>query len=427
LSVFDLFYAIAILFFSPILSFKILFDRDFRKNFTIRLFPDVSNYKDATALPANTIWVHAASIGEIRLAIKLIHAWLQTDENRQFFITTNTIQSKTLGEKETTVPVLVAPLDLSFIVKKFIRLTNPQHLVLIETEIWPNMVRLMAKTGQITIVNARLSDRYYNRYLIGKQLFARTISHLDWILARDQVSAQRFKKLGVPENRILSQGNLKYEIPHPPDKNSLISLRTDFLSLKTSFLFVAGSLQADELEYILPAWKKLQKEVSGFQMVLIPRHPGKKDDFARVLVQSGINFSFSSELDSAHTTEQKNHILLIDQMGVLKSWYFLADAVFVGGSLCNRGGQNMVEAVGYHKPVCIGPYAINFKDEVDLLLGVGGLEIVHDSEELYAFIQMCHNSPEAAAQMGDSGYQAIAEQAHALDANISKLSEIYTS
>lgn len=425
MSIFDLIYTIAILLFSPFLAFKLLFDRIFRNNFIARLIPDVSVQKSRKTWQSKAIWVHAASIGEVRLAIRLIHAWLQIDKNRSFFITTNTLQSKKLADKETTVPVLLAPFDFSPTVGRFIRLTDPQHLILIETEIWPNMVRLMAELGQITIVNGRLSDRYFSRYLKGRFLFAKTIRRLDWVLARDQISAERFQRLGVPKNLVLNHGSLKFEVPQPPEKKTLVSIKSHYLVSRPSFLFVAGSVQPEELGYILPAWKSVLEEIPGFQMILIPRHPQKRDEFTKILTQSEINFSISSELSTLPNKEEKNHILVVDQMGVLKSWYFLADSIFVGGSLCNKGGQNMVEAVGYKKPVCIGPYAINFKDEVDLLLSVDGLKIVHNSDELYAFMRMCYEQPGESGKIGERGYQLIVEQAHALDENIEKLLEIY--
>ncbi|MFH2128780.1 MAG: glycosyltransferase N-terminal domain-containing protein [bacterium] len=415
----------ALVLFSPLLAFKFLFDRQFRKNFSGRLGPFVPEPVTTSDTQSPTIWVHAASIGEIRLAIKLIHTWLQTDKEKRFFITTNTIQSKILGERETGIPVLLAPFDFSFSLKKFIRLAKPQHLILIETEIWPNMVRLMAETGQVTIVNARLSDRYFNRYLRAKFLFKKTIAHIDWILARDQISTERFLSLGVPSHRVFNVGNLKYEVPQPPAENVLASIRAACLSSGTRFLFVVGSLQPEELTIILPGWKILQQEVSGFQMVLIPRHPDKRDEFARILTQNRVPHAFSSTKSKPENGDEP-HVCVIDQMGILKSWYFLADAVFVGGSLCDRGGQNMVEAVGFKKPVCIGPYATNFKDEVDLLLSVDGLQIVHNTEELVTFIRSCHQNQAAAVAMGERGYQKIAEQAHALDANVRKLSEIYS-
>lgn len=160
-------------------------------------------------------------------------------------------------------------------------------------------------------------------------------------------------------------------------------------------------------------------------MVLIPRHPEKKTEFAELLTENGINFSFASDAQTIEPAEKKDHIHVIDQMGVLRTWYYLADIIFVGGSLCDRGGQNMVEAVGYQKPVCIGPFATNFKDEVDLLTRVDGLRIIDDAKELADFILEAHENPDQAADMGIRGYDAIVEQSHALDSNVNKLSEIY--
>ncbi len=425
MSVFDLIYTIAIIVFSPFLVIKLLIDRGFRDDFSARFLskpiqPEHSPHNESTR-----IWVHAASIGEVRLAIKLIHAWMKVDSQNSFFITTNTQQSRDLGQKQTDIPVLVAPVDLSCVVKRFIQQTHPNHLVLVETEIWPNMIRLMAERGHVTIVNGRLSDRYFKRYLLFKRLLSKTVCHFDRVLARDQVSAERFQKLGIPADRVVNQGNLKYEVPTPPASQILAKVKSHLSMEENSYLMVAGSVQPEELIYLLPAWKRLLKKISGFQMVLIPRHPDKKSDFARILAENDISCSFASDTGNSGSPKKKEHIYVVDQIGVLRTWYYIADVIFVGGSLCDRGGQNMVEAVGYQKSVCIGPYATNFKDEVDLLTQVEGLKIVNNEDELYNFVHNSHEYPDQASAMGKRGYTAIVEQAHALDANVQKLSEIY--
>ena len=426
MSLFDFFYGTLLFVFSPLLVIKQLFNRQFRADFRARLNPGLFVPEQMTADSSSRIWVHAASIGEIRLAIKVVHAWLAIDSKKSFFITTNTLQSRTLGQKETEVPVLVAPFDFSKVVKRFINLTNPRHLVLIETEIWPNMIRLMSERGSISVVNGRLSDRYFKRYMTGRRLLSKTIASLDWILARDQISVERFKMLGVPADKTLYQGNLKFEIPETPSPESLDLIKSEYRAVVENPLLVAGSVQPEELSQLLQAWKELEVAIPEIQMVLIPRHPDKKEEFSRILSQHNIRYSLASDKSNNSTNDATIRIHIVDQMGVLKSWYYLADVIFVGGSLCDRGGQNMVEAVGYQKPVCIGPFATNFKDEVDLLVQVNGLKIIHNASDLVEFILFSHRQSEQALQMGKRGYHAISEQAHALEANIKKLTEIYS-
>lgn len=427
LSFFDLLYVIVLILLSPLLALKLIFNARFRSDLVARMKAGENDGRlsDIDALPTDSrIWFHAASIGEIRLAIKLIHAWKPLDVSRSFFITTNTLQSRDLGQTETTVPVLIAPLDFSPVVRRFIQRVNPAHLVLVETEIWPNMIRIMADHGRIAIVNGRLSDRYFRRYLLGRRVLKTTISRFDRVLARDHTSAERFQKMGVPAERVILQGNLKFEIPLPPEPAFLETIRNTFIHKNKRFLFVAGSVQPEELTDILPAWRRLINHIPGFQMLLIPRHTDKKDEFASLLSQQGISFSFASAPTQGGADRDEKHIYIIDIMGVLKACYVLADVIFVGGSLCNRGGQNMIEAVGYQKPVCIGPYATNFKEEVELLSDVSGIHIVTSAADIVAFVRQCHDHPEVAAKMSKAGYEAIAAQADALSANVRKLTEI---
>jgi len=425
LSLFDLLYSVLLFILSPFLAVKLLLDPRFRSDFAARFYLETSLPLD---VPNHTepIWVHAASIGEIRLAIKLIHGWKAVDQDISFLITTNTLQSRDLGRQETSVPVLVAPFDLSPVVSHFIRHTQPAHLILIETEIWPNMIRLMSRRGNVTIVNGRLSDRYIKRYMLAKYLFFRTFSRVDKVLARDQISQERFQNLGMPTEKVICQGNLKFELPPIPEEPSILAAKSDIPPGKKPFLFVAGSIQPEELHDLLPAWRSICSELPEFLMIIIPRHLNKKEEIADILSQYNAGFSFASDGGTVSEQQDGHHIYVIDRMGVLKIWYYLADVIFVGGSLCDRGGQNMVEAVGYQKPVCIGPHATNFKDEVELLSRANGLKIVHNSNELAEFIYLCHNRPEAALEMGKNGFSAIEKQAHALEDNIRLLTEIFS-
>lgn len=424
MSVFDLIYGILLLLFSPVVVVKLLIDPQFRLNLRSRFSP-FSHPLPLSSISGNAIWVHGASIGEIKLAIKLIEAWQKVDPARSFFITTNTLQSLNQALKETDVPVLPAPIDLSPVVKQFIQRAKPAHLVLIETEIWPNMIQQMAERGSVAIVNGRLSDRYFKRYLRFRKMLSGVVSRIDQVLARDNTSAERFRTLGISPDRIMVQGNLKYDIPHLPDRKILDQIQDRLPDNQEQYLMVAGSIQPEELSHILPAWKSLKDEIPGFRLIIIPRHPDKKDEFASILTEHEIQCSFDSDNDNHLLPKIHNHIHVVDMMGVLKSWYAISDIIFVGGSLCARGGQNMVEAVGYKKPVCIGPFATNFKDEVSLLTGVNGLTIIHNAEELAAFVRDCHHNPDRAAAMGQRGYQAIAEQADTLATNVQTLIELF--
>jgi len=426
LSIFDLIYLAVIIMLSPLLPFKILSDRRFRSNLAARC---LAPGQQATTIPevsTTLIWVHAASIGEIRLALTLIDAWKQADPRKSFLISTNTVESRELGQQATFTPVVLAPLDFSPLVRRFIRKYDPRHLVLIETEIWPNMIRLMSRRGKVSIMNGRLSNRYFDRYRRINALLRGTLAGVEIVMARDATSSARFLALGIPAEKIICPGNLKYELPEIPDASAIEAERASVATPGAKpFLMVAGSIQPEELHTILPAWNKLRNRINGFQLVMVPRHPDKKNSFAEILSQYQVPFVFSSDADSMKARPDNSRIWVVDKLGVLHIWYYLADTIFVGGSLCDRGGQNMVEAVGFRKPVCIGPNTANFRDEVELLTAADGISIITNVSELVAFVQLCHDQPEQAAAMSERGYQAIRAQADALSASISALTRIY--
>jgi len=427
LSFFDFFYALLLILVSPAVLIKSIIKRDFRKRVLLRLFIN-QYYKLHTNLEIDSsIWVHAASVGEVRLAVRLIKAYKEIVPDQQFVVTTNTIDAFESARKESFFYSFIAPLDFSFPIRRFIKQTHAKHLVLIETEIWPNMIRWMSQKGEVVIINGRLSDRHFNNYLKLKPLLKNTLSRISYVLARDTDSTDRFIQLGISPEQVPCLGNLKFEYPVSPPDETLKQLQQKYQIDQKQFIFVAGSIQPEELIPIVDSWQKLNSQSIKFRLFIIPRHPDKIDEFKKNLERMAVKYYISSQQSYTDELYINNPVHIIDEIGVLLSWYQLGNASFVGGSLCDRGGQNMLEPIGLKKPVCIGPNAVNFKQEVNLLQQADGVQIIHNESDLSGFILKCYQKPDQMTQMGERGYQVIIDQAEAMSKNVKKLKEIFST
>lgn len=411
---------------SPAILIKSILKPDFRKRVLSRVLIGNYNRLRNNLGIQSSIWVHAASVGEVRLAVRLIEAYKAIEPDQQFVVTTNTIAAFEIARKETLFFSFIAPLDFSFLIKRFIKQTKAQNLVLIETEIWPNMIRLMSQKGQVVIINGRLSDRHFNNYLKLRPILRSTLDKISHVLARDTYSTKRFIQLGIPPEQVPCLGNLKFEYPVSPPNNILSQLRQKYQIDNSQFLFIAGSIQPEELVPIVNAWEKIKNQSIDIRLFVIPRHPDKGSQITKILEGMAVKYYFSSQQSYSTEIFETNPVHIIDEIGVLLSWYELGNASFVGGSLCDRGGQNMLEPIGLKKPVCIGPNAVNFKHEVDLLQQADGIRIVQNEFDLSDFIFKCYQVPDQMKHMGERGYQVIIDQAEAMSKNVKALIKIFS-
>jgi 3-deoxy-D-manno-octulosonic-acid transferase len=369
-------------------------------------------------------WVHAASVGEIKLALRLIKEWSKNQAELRFILTTNTATGLETARKTAIVPSYIAPFDFSWSIKAFLKHTGITDLILIETEIWPNLISVLSERGEVIIVNGRLSDRRMWLYRVFKKPLRSALSKVGLVLAGDQKSAERFRSFGVEAGKIKFYGNSKFELPAKIVSEKQKGLQKEYNLSDKQFIVVAGSIQPEELTEILKGWETVTQKTPQARLILIPRHPEKEGEFQRILNANNFPDYYTASPDNTPSKEQTK-IYLIAQMGVLKSWYSLADVIFVGGSLCDRGGQNMLEAVALNKPVCIGPETPNFQQEVDILLKAKGLKIIKNGDELSSFVEwVITDSPEV-RKMAENGFLTIKKHSGALAKNIEHLNRFY--
>ncbi len=343
------------------------------------------------------IWVHAVSVGETRAAQPLIDALRREWPTHRILLTGMTPTGRDAGAQLYGKAVIQAylPYDLPFAVDRFFRHFSPSFGVLMETEIWPNL--LASATRQrvpVMLANARLSARSARGYQRIGALARPAFACLAGVAAQTEGDAGRLSALGATPVTVC--GNLKFDVA--PAETMLDLGRQWRAALAGRQVWLAASTREGEEPLVLEAWSRAR--ASGALLVLVPRHPQRFDEVAALLRQRGLRFGRRSE--GLPTTEID--VWLGDSMGEMAAYYALADFAFIGGSLLPLGGQNLIEAAACGCPVLIGPHTFNFKQATEDAIAAGAAQRVVDAAQL----------GQAAARLMDDGVALAAMRASAL-------------
>ncbi len=353
--------------------------------------------QQAPAAAVGGIVVHAVSVGEVVAATPLIKALQQQYPQLTLTITctTPTGSARIVSTFADSVYHCYLPLDTPGAVQRFLHKLQPQAVIVLETELWPNLLQQCRRALIPTIVvNARLSARSargYRRFYAFSRL---ALDNISLLLTQDRASARRFNALGCRAQTQVC-GNLKYDMAIPAHTGNLVAQFRGQLSGRK--VWVAGSTHAGEDEQLISACKQLSAEFPDLLLILVPRHPERFDAVAQLLSDAGLNALRRSAQRAVTATTQ---VLLADSMGELLAWYQLADVVFIGGSLIERGGHNPLEAMCFAKPLQTGPHVFNFAQAYQWLQQAGAVNWVNDTASLVSNTAMLLRSPRQAAQQG---------------------------
>ena len=404
----DLVYLVPMLLCSPCLGLGALFVPKVRQALGRQFFSWPPRMAPASR---GRVWFHAASVGEMALALRLAKALRDKRPGLETVLTTNTPAALAMAQAQGQ-QVFYKPFDFSLFAALLLGRLKPNLLVLVETELWPNLTRVVARRIPIVLVNGRLSDQHFESYLRFRFLFAPLLGRIRRVLAGDGTSARRFEALGAKPELL---GNLKWGSTAAPDPALVQRLREELDLQPGEFVFVAGSIQPEELKVLVPAGLQMAQMHPRFRALLVPRHPDKREEFVTQAQALGVKLSLTSQGPC-----RGEAWVLADQMGRLTALYSLASLVFVGGSFCNRGGQNMIEPVGLGKPTAVGPYTANFAEPVALLEQAQGLAVVQSAEALAAL----SHSPETLASLGSNGLLRLQREEGAWNRTIEVLDEV---
>ena len=351
------------------------------------------------------VWIHAASVGEVQAVSSLVDALCQQLGSRMLTLScqtpTGAVAARALWPQ--TPQQLYFPLDTPGACARFLDRLQPQLLILVERELWPEMLaQCRARAVPVVLINARLSARSAQTYQRCAALMRPVWSQLALVAAADNASAECFQQLGVPAERLLVSGNLKFDTAVPLAKPEWEDTAA---SLRSRNLVLAGSTHEGEESAILDAWPEFQRRHPSSLLVLAPRHPHRFDTVADMLVRRAIPFVRHS---SAQVATPATQVILGDTMGDLVHWYSVSAVCFVGGSLAPIGGHNALEALGRGKPVLFGPHTHNFAQLYDQVLQYGAGELVANATALFAAAERWLARPAHTLQMGQAASQFVA-------------------
>jgi len=373
---------------------------------------------------AQPIWVHAVSVGEAMAVRGLIEQLRIIYPNKKLVISTVTSTGNKIAKsmiKDGDL-LIYLPLDISFIVRRVINRINPAALIIVETEIWPNLISsLYKKNIPVVVVNARISDASFRGYSAIKFIIQNILRKVSLFCSQTESDAQRLISLGVARERIRITGNMKFDQTpqvRVGDYRARLGLRAD------EKLFVAGSTHPGEEALVLNTYKELLLEFPGIRLLLAPRHPERAKEVADLVARLGLAAARTSELTSQQSLFPEKPVFILDTVGELVSCYASCDIVFVGGSLIKRGGQNILEPASVGKPVIFGMYMYNFRDIVRMFLEKEAAIMVHNQQELNSALVSLLKDAQLIEKLTKNAKEIIARNQGATLRNIKEIKSV---
>jgi 3-deoxy-D-manno-octulosonic-acid transferase len=330
-----------------------------------------------------SIWIHAVSVGEVLAARPLIAALKERFPAHRIFVSTTTMTGNAVARKSVrgTDGLFYAPFDWPGPVRKALRTLNPALLVLVETELWPNLIHEARRRGtRVAVVNGRVSPRSFSRYRRVRRFLRRVLGEVDLFLMQGEAHAQRIREMGAPDERVRVTGNLKFdavEASRTPERLARIILGE---AHRGRPLWVAGSTVAGEEEMILQAFHRVRERAPGTGLIVAPRHPERFAEVPALIEAAGFRCARRTTLEPGAWRD--GEVMLLDTLGELAQLYPLATVVFVGGSLVPSGGHNILEPAVAGKAVLVGPYMGNFQEIADQFRAEAAMVEVSTAEEL---------------------------------------------
>ena len=384
----------------------------------------------AQATGQRAIWLHAVSVGEVLASQKLLSGLRKEYPDSQIVISTvtptgNAVARKIAGPQDI---VIYLPLDISFIAAAVACRINPYLVIIAETELWPNLIGVLNKRGiPIIIVNARISDGSFRGYGLIRFLIRPVLNKISLFCLQTESDARRLAALGASPEKLLVTGNMKFDT-----STSLSVNNADYADKKDDYadcrgrlglkegdkLLTAGSTHPGEEEIILRVYKELLKDFPGLKLLIAPRHPDRAREIEKLVLDCGFAPALISKLSRITNHESRTTIFILDTIGQLTSFYAVSDIVFVGKSLVNKGGQNILEPAFFAKPILFGPHMFNFREITALYLANQAAVMVKDEEELSRKIRFFLANPLEADRLGRAGKELLSLNQGATERNL---------
>ena len=356
---YSLLLSLGLLLFSPYFLFQALAHRKYIDGLRERLgfLPTISNQP--------VVWLHCVSVGETQAARPLVERLRKELPQSTLVVSTVTLTGQRLARdlfRTQAARVFYFPFDWTWSVRRALRAVNPAVVLVMETELWPNFLRECKKREiPVALVNGRISRKSFSRYIKIRFFLRRVLACLSMAVMQSERDAERIRELGMKEDRVFSAGNLKFESSGYRDENTDLNER---FGLGDVPLVLAASTHAPEEKIVLESFKRL-RESQPVRLMLAPRHPERFNEVAEVIQASGL--SWARRTNDPVASDALASVILLDTIGELPAMYPLASVVFVGGSIVDRGGHNVLEPAAHGVAVITGAHTHNFHAIVDLL------------------------------------------------------------
>lgn len=421
----DFCYLLAFLLASPWIVYRLTVTRSFK------LLPQRLGFGLAPE-PHETIWLHGSSVGEISL-LKPLVAMLEREWPRSRLVVSSYTQTG-LESARAAYPrhrIVAFPLDLSFVVRRFLERLNPRLVIIVESELWPNFLLATRRHKAATVVlNGKMSAKSF-AFHARTRLIPHALRGVDLLAVQTEEHAARFRALGVPADAVRVTGNMKFDLAKlSADRGNRAGLRESFGYGPEDVVIIGGSLHAGEDAALLRAFTGLAGRGRA-ALVLVPRYPAEAAKVVEDVAAAGLDAVLKTAFDEGRREAPGKHgVLVVDTLGELGRLYAAADIAFVGGSLyyrgANKGGHNLMEPAILGLPVLFGPYNFSFKETVDeLLAGAGGI-LVHDETELGTALAALTADRAARRAMGQHAREIVVSGQGATARNFALLSKLLT-
>jgi 3-deoxy-D-manno-octulosonic-acid transferase len=404
--IYNLLWPLGLLFFLPAYLIKMFRRGGYRDKFGQRL-GNYDAHLRARLYWKKSIWLHAVSVGEVRIALKLARQIRILKSDVHCVLTTTTTTGFAFANQNAPdwIEVMYSPLDFWPIMRRAFATIGPKAIVLVEAEVWPNLVaEAHARKIPIALVNARLSPRSEKRFRMFRGFVVPTFRMLDAICVQNLEDIERWKALGVEGDRIHHVGSIKYDPENAEiDPNLPAAVLTGFGLEKRTVIF-GGSTHSGEEKVLAEVFRALRKDFVDLLLILAPRHTERISEIQRELEAIGFHVALRSQLPAP---DPFLDCLLIDSTGELRDWYGVATLAFIGKSLLARGGQNPAEAILAGKPVLFGPHMENFAVLANTLVTQRGAVQVNSATELRRVMSALLANPDDREEMARNARKAL--------------------
>lgn len=327
------------------------------------------------------IWVHCSSVGEINLSETLIKKLLDNRKERillTMFTDTGIGVARDKFVKNERVDIFYFPLDDRKNILDILKRIKLNLLILVETEIWPNLITEIGRKSKVIIVNGRISDRSFRRYQKLSSYLKKIFLYVDRFYMQSDEDSRRIIEIGAEKSRVETLGNLKFDISFQKYSDEERKELQSLFNVDSRKVFTAGSSRSGEYEILLDTFKNLKNTL----LVLVPRHIERTPKIEEIIKEYGFSYKKYSELESK---KEKTGIIIVDKIGILRKIYSITDIAFVGGTLVNIGGHSLLEPLFYGKTPIFGPYLQNVKEISREILELGlGYKVTNVNEFLEA-------------------------------------------